>query len=545
IEAWAYTGGWKLKISHVWWQQRSLHPLPPRDGVHAIAFSNRSSGQLYPPEQQGVTSSNKKHSSLATMKQPMSGIRRQDASSTYCFADKGSGGAEGCRDRRSSHNYINISLKLAIGGLTTIVPQTRRPLKAPRQPLLMHEWNLIFRSIHSTFPLMDNNPPRCPRFLDTEFSYSFHPETPIRIPRRRIRDAPLPHSPRVNPHGPRNLAGFPRDAALSPGTRGCGGFLISPWNNYMYESECRLTSLWEQALHGRVLSRDRAPKKTPSTRKVVVWHIAKKLSNVVEPPSWIVFSPEEERLYPAEPSIHYARCGNNSMIALEAATSADKWKHYSPRFRRYHYSAAPSGGMDNSFEDCSASPCHISGTRPEIRKVRARMVSDPLLTGTPAEELLAMTPTTHSIGSLAKDRSCNTAGRPTSRSARTIVGDDDVSNRSYRIPASTHYCGGCSNKRNGLYRMQHIPRSSCAKTLARKHGSTRRVVRDEYGPPGLFRSSPLFGRALLFTRVRRKRTNWYSDITRVDFLANLRGELFRPAALDQFELHDRADAIAR
>nr|UFP91562.1 maturase K [Selaginella erythropus] len=534
MEAWAYMG-WKLQISHVWRQQRSLHPLLPRDGAHAIAFSNRSSGgQLYPPEQQGVTSPNKKHSSLATMKQPMSGIRRQDASSTYCFADKENGGVvEGCRDRRSSHNYINISLKSAVGGLTTIVPQTRRPLKAPRrQPSLMHdEWNLIFRSIHSAFPLMDNNPPRCPRFLDTEMSHSFHPETPIRIPRRRIRDAPLPHSPRVNLHGPRNSPGFRGDAALSP--RGCGGFLISPWNNYMYESECRLTSLWEQqALHGRVLSRDRAPKKTPSTRKVVVGHIAKELSNAVEPPSWIVFSSEEEILYPAEPSIHYARCGNNSMIALEAATSADKWKHYSPRFRRYHYSAAPSGGMDNSFEDCSASPCHISGTRPEIRKVRARMVSDPLLTGTPAEELLAMTPTTHSIGLLAKDRSCNTAGRPTSRSARAIVGDDDVSNRSYRIPASIHYCCGCSNKRNGLYRMQHIPRSSCAKTSARKHGSTRRVVRDEYGPPGLFRSPPpLSGRALLFTRVRRKRTNWYSNITRVDFLANLRGELFRTAQL--------------
>nr|YP_009589439.1 maturase K [Selaginella doederleinii]QBL76022.1 maturase K [Selaginella doederleinii] len=533
MEAWAaYTGCWKLKISNVWWQQRFLHPLPPRDRAHAIAFSNRSSGKL-DPQQQGVTSPNKKHSSLATMKQPISDIRRQYASSTSCFADKYSGGAEGCRDWRFSHNYINISLKSAVGGLTTIVPQTRRPVKA-RQPSLMHEWNIIFRSIHSTFPLLDNNPQRCHRFLDTELSYSFHPETPIRIPRRRIRDAPLPHAPRlILHHGNRNSAGVPRYAALSPsGTT--GEFIISPWNHYMYESECHITCLWQQeALHERVFSR--APNKTQSTRKVV-GHIAKKLSRVVKQPSWIVLSPEEI-LSPAEPSIHYARCGNHSMIALEAATSADKWKHYYPRFRRYYPSAraAPSGGgMDQSFEDCSASPCHISGTRPEIIKVRARMVSDPLITGgTPAEELLAMTPTTHSIGLFAKDRSCNTAGRPTSRSARTIIGGyDDVSNRSYRITASIRFCG-CSNQRNGLYRMQHIPRSSCAKTSARKHGSTIRVVRDEYGPPGLFRSSPLSGRALLFTRVRRKRTNWYSDSTRFNFFAHLRGELFIPAASDQ------------
>nr|QQP00277.1 maturase K [Selaginella nipponica] len=523
MKAWASTGR-ELRIDNVWCQQRPLHPLPSRDDTHAIAFSP-SSGKS-DPEQEGITSPNKKHYGLATMKQPISGIRRQDASSTSCFADRDSGGVEGCRDRRSSHNYTNISLKSAVGDPLTMVPQMRRSVKE-RQPLLMHEWN-IFRSIPSTFPLTEEGPPRCHRFLDTELSYSSHPETPIRIPRRRVRDAPLPHSPRITLHGHRN-SGVPRRSA-APSPAETNGFIIPPWNHYMYEPECHLTRLREQAPHGRVSPREAcAPNKVQSTRGVV-GHIAKKLSCVVEPPLWIVILPPEGILPPpaGEPSIHYARCVNHFMIASKAATLAEKWKHNYPRFWRYHPSAGARGCMDQSFEDCSASLCHVSGTRPEIRKVRARMVGDPLPTGIPTEELLATTPTTHSIGLSAKDKSCSTAGRPMSRSARTILPrDDDVSNRSYRIPASIRYCGGCSKKRNGLYRMQHIPRSSCAKTSARKHGGTIRVARDEYGPPGVFRASPLRGgRALLLTGVRRQeRTNWYSDMTRVDCFANhLRSE---------------------
>nr|YP_009584170.1 maturase K [Selaginella uncinata]QBL07869.1 maturase K [Selaginella uncinata] len=521
MKAWASTGR-GLRINNVWCQQRLLHPLPSRDDTHAIAFS--SSPGKSDPEQEGVTGPNKKHSDLATIKQPTSGIRRQDASSSSCFAGRGSSGLEGCRDRRRPlRSYTNISLELAVGGPLTMVPQICHPVKA-RQPLVVHEWN-IFRSIPSTFILTEEGPPRCHRFLGTELSYSSHPEIPIRIPRCRIRDAPLPHSPRITLHGHRNSGVPQRSAARSPA--GTNGFIIPPWNHYMYEPECRLTRLCGQAPHSRVPPCGAcAPNTTRSTRGVA-GHIVKGLSRIVEPPLWIVILPPK-RILPlpkGEPSIHYARCVNHFMIASKAATSAEKWKHHHPRFRRYHPSArARSGFMDQSFEDCSASLCYVSGTRPEIRKVRARMVGDPLLTGTPSEELLAATPTTHSIGLSAEDKYRSTAGRPTSRSARTILPrDDDVSNRSYRISASIHYCGECSKERNGLYRMQHIPRSSCAKTPARKHGGTIRVARDEYGP-GVFRApppTPAEGRALLLTGVRRQgRTNWYSDMTRVDCVAN-------------------------
>nr|YP_009589593.1 maturase K [Selaginella pennata]QBL76176.1 maturase K [Selaginella pennata] len=524
MKAWASTG---LRINNVCWcQQRLLHPLPSRDDTHAIIAFSPSPGKS-DPEQEGVTGRpNKKHSGLATMKQPTSGIRRQDASSTSCFAGSLEGG---CLDR-PPRSYTNISLELAVP--LTMVLQIR-PNPA-RQPLLtMHKWN-ICRSIPSTFLQTEEGPPRCHRFLGTELSYSSHPEIPIRIPRCRIRDAPLPHLPRITLHG--HHSGVPLGAARSPA--GTNGFIIPPWNHYMYEPECRLTRLCGQAPHSRVPP---APNKNRSTRGVA-GHIAKGLSRV-EPPLWIVILPKRILPKPEQPSIHYARCVNHFMIAAsKAATSADKWKHHHPRlFRRYHPSARARSCMDQSFEDCSASQCYVSGTRPDIRKVRARrMVGYPLITGTPSEELFAATPTTHSIG-FSEDKYRSTAGRPTSRSARTILPrDDDVSNRSYHISASIHYCGECSKDRNGLYRMQHIPRSSCAKTPARKHGGTIRVARYEYGP-GVFRAPPPTpeGRALLLTGVRSMgRTNWYSDMTRdrdmLDCFANhLRWELIPPFSCRQ------------
>nr|AKI29309.1 maturase K [Selaginella uncinata] len=521
MKAWASTGR-GLRINNVWCQQRLLHPLLFRDDTYAIAFSS-SPGKL-DPEQEGVTGPNKKHFDFATIKQLISGIRRQDASSSSCFAGRGSSGLEGCRDRRRPlRSYTNISLELAVGGLLTMVLQICHPVKA-RQPLVVHEWN-IFRSISSTFILTEEGPSRCHRFLGTELSYSFHPEILIRILRCRIRDAPLLHLLRITLHGHRNSGVPQRSAARSPA--GTNGFIIPLWNHYMYEFECRLTRLCGQAPHSRVPPCGAcAPNTTRSTRGVA-GHIAKGLSRIVEPPLWIVILPPK-RILPlpkGEPSIHYARCVNHFMIASKAATLAEKWKHYYLRFRRYHFSVrARSGFMDQSFEDCSAFLCYVLGTRPEIRKVRARMVGDPLLTGTPSEELLAVTPTTHLIGLFAEDKYCSTAGRPTSRSAWTILPrDDDVLNRFYRISASIHYCGECSKERNGLYRMQYILRFSCAKTLARKHGGTIRVARDEYGP-GVFRApppTPAEGRALLLIGVRRQgRTNWYSDMTRVDCVVN-------------------------
>nr|QGU93219.1 maturase K [Selaginella sanguinolenta] len=529
-KAWVLSERKELRINNnVLWQQRFLHSPPSHDDTYAIA-RNRFLSQLDPGRQQGVAGPNKKHSSLVTMKRPISGTRGQDLSRTFCFSGKESGVVVGDGNNRSLNNYINISLEPAVEGLT-IVLQLFPPVQA-QPPLLMHEWN-IFRSIHSTFPLMEDDSSRSHRFLDTELPYSSHPETPIRIPRRRIRDAPSPHPPRVIPHRHRNPSA-PKNP-LSP--VGTSGLPIFPWNRYTYESESLPISLWERALHYKPFSRGGAPlDQTQSTRKV--GHIAAK-PRVVEPPSWIIFAPGEA-FPPGEPSIHYARCGNNSIIALEGATLAEKRKHYYPRFRRYHsYSAhsaggaSPRGSMNKSFEDRFPSPGHTSGTRPEIITVRARMVSDSLITGIPAEELRAMTPITHSIGLFARERFCNTVGRPISRSARTTLGDGDISNRFYQISASIHYYSGCSN-RNGLYQMQYIPRSPRAKTLASKHKGTIRVVREKYGSR-LFHKPP-GERASFSTKIRyHKKTNRYSDITRVDSFANhLRRELFVPA-LNRFD----------
>nr|QGU93289.1 maturase K [Selaginella stauntoniana] len=521
MEAWTTR---KMRIKNIRWQQHSLHSPLLRDDTYTIAFLDRSSadGSKFDSKRQGIEGPNKKRSSSATTKRLISSVRGR-YSSTFCCAGKDSDRAGGCR-KRSSRDRVNIPLEPAMGPLITVSRLHRLAMAKP--PLSMRQLN-IFRSIYSAFTLMEDDSPRCHCSLDTAepSRFSHHPETLIRTPRRRIQDAPLSHLPRVTLHGGYPDLGAPKDAVAGCSPVTTSGSIVSLRNHCTYEFGRRSIRAYEQALpRGKVSPRTRALDKTRFTRRVI-GRIATKLSRVMESPARVVTLPLREILSSRELPIRYARCINHFIIALEAATPVDKRRHHYPRFRRYYTRVAAHPGMDRSFRDCFAFPCPVSGTRLGIRKVRARMTGNPSPTGAPAKGSLAVAPTTtYLIGLPARDISRGISGRPKrSESARpaTPLGDDDVLNRFHRVPASIHYCGGRSDKRNGLYRMRHIFQFPCAKTSARKYRSTIRIMRDGYSL-GIFRIFPLSeGRASSPTRVRcRERTNWYSDAIRVDCFVN-------------------------
>jgi hypothetical protein len=140
------------------------------------------------------------------------------------------------------------------------------------------------------------------------------------------------------------------------------------------------------------------------------------------------------------------------------------------------------------------------------------------------KEFCIIIPIVPLIQFLAKEKFCDTTGRPVCRVSWTTLTDHEIFRRFDQIIKNIFcYYSGCVEKK-GLYQLQYILRFSCAKTLACKHKSTIRTVWKKYGSNFVTNSVSLENPHSSSWHLY-ERKNWYLNIIEINYFAHLSQKL--------------------
>nr|ADF57440.1 maturase K [Dioon rzedowskii]WJR82869.1 maturase K [Dioon spinulosum] len=484
-------------------QRRFLYPLLFQEDLYAIAYDhyfNRSSS-FEPMEN---SSSNDRFSFL-TVKRLISRIRQQNGSIVpFVNCDQ---------TKLVGHNRSFYS-ELVLGGLTA-VPEVPFSIRSKHSLERMNEWT-SFRSIHSIFPLMEDKIPHSNFILDIRIPHLTHPEILVRTFRRWIQDAPSLHSLRSVLHEHRNLIiSSNLDQLILIASKENTRLSLFLWNYYAYECESLLVPLWKRFSYSRSLPYESFIERTPFYRKIE--HIVIFYHKYLKKSLWFL----------KDPSIHYVKHRERSIIALRGTyLLAKKWRYHITKFWQCHFHLWPQPYriyIDELSNNCFYFLGYLLSVKMKTSVVRIKMLDDSFITDLITKEFDPIAPTTLLIGSLAKEKFCDISGHPISRLAWTGLTDDDILDRFDRIWRNIfHYHSG-SSKKDGLYRMKYILRLPCAKTLACKHKSAIRVVRERFGSELFTKSSPKERESIFlsFSKTRSQRERiWHSDIIQINPLIN-------------------------
>nr|ADG28975.1 maturase K [Osmundastrum cinnamomeum] len=441
-----------------------LYCLLSQDDPYAIAYNcflNRSGPKSI--ENSGFSDK----CSIISIKRLIKGIRQQDLSGIF-LPDS---------DRnRSGNSKTNPYSDSLLKGIALVLEIALSPQS---QLLLMRgnsEWKSL-QSIHSIFLFMEDRFLHSNYVLDTKIPQFTHPEASIRMFRRRIQDASFLHPLRLVFHEYQNLK-----IPMHSSSREKNSLAILLWNFYAYESESLLIPLWKR------FSRLRSDSSIAIFDQI---NLLRKVEHVTESCRTILrndYNPMKN------PCIHYGRYENHFILALRGThSSARKWIHYLLMLRQSHYHCWIQPYricIGRLPRNCFSFLGYTLGVRLIIKEVRVGTVDESYITASIAKEFRSKIPTLLLIKSLAREGFCDSSGRPVSRSARTALTDDDILNRFLRIWRSISYYYSGSIDRDGLYRLRYILRFSCDKTLACKHKSTTRSIRNRFGSRILPRTLP-------------------------------------------------------
>nr|AAM46758.1 maturase K [Saxegothaea conspicua]QYB22385.1 maturase K [Saxegothaea conspicua]BBF91235.1 maturase K [Saxegothaea conspicua] len=487
---------------HRSWQQCFLYPLFFQQDLYAIAHDH----QLDRPncsEPSEIRISN--DLSFITVKRLINRIR-QSKDSTVLFRNFHTN--QWMDRNRSSYS------KLILEGLTSVLEvsfsmRTKYPIEC------MNGWK-SFRSIHCVFPLMEEKLPHSNYISDIRLPYAVHPEILVRIFRRWIQDVPSLHLLRCilyecqNSSSSNNL-----QKAILVSPRENTKLPLFLWNSYVCECESILVPLLKRFSHSRLLSSGSLPERT---------HFDRKIKKILIFPCTI----STKRICLLKDAFfHYVRYRERSLVALKGSTlQVKKWRYHLLHFwqRYFHLWPQPYRVWIIKLPNNYFSLLGFSlSTKMKHFVVRTKMLDDAFITDLITNEIDPIAPIRSIISLLAKERFCDISGRPISKFAWASLTDDDILDRFDRIWRNFfHYYSGSFNQ-DGLYRIKYILLLSCAKTLACRHKSTIRVVREESGSELFTKSfskepefvSPLFSK----TRSQRERF-WYLDIFQMNSLAN-------------------------
>nr|BAR93357.1 maturase K [Stangeria eriopus] len=484
-----------------------LYPLLFQEDLYAIAYDrhfNRSSS-FEPMED----SSYNNRFSFITVKRSISRIRQQNGS-IIPFVN--------CDQNQLVGHNRSFYYELVLGGFTAVL-EVPFSIRSKHYIEGMNEWT-SFRSINSIFPLMEDKIPHSNYLLEIRIPYLIHPEILVRTFRRWIQDAPFLHSLRSVLHEHRNLIiSSNLDQLTLIASKEKKRLSLFLWNYYAYECESLLVPLWKRFYHSRSLSYESFIERTPFYRKIE--HI-------------VIFSHKYKHLkksiwFLKDPSIHYMRYRESSIIALRGTyLLVKKWRYHLTNLWQCHFHLWLRPYRIYIDELSKTNNCfyflgYLLSVKMKTSVVQIRMLDDSFITDLITKEFDPIAPTTLLIGSLAKEKFCDISGHPISRLAWTGLTDNDILDRFDRIWRNIfHYYRG-SSKKDGLYRIKYILRLSCAKTLACKHKSTIRVVRERFGSELFTKSFPKERESIFlsFSKIRSQRERiWHSDIIQRNFLVN-------------------------
>nr|CAR85865.1 maturase K [Ranunculus rhomboideus] len=384
--------------------------------------------------------------------------------------------------------------------------------------------SINLRSIHSTFPFLEDKFVHLNRVLDILIPYPIHLELLVQNLRCWIQDASFLHLLRfflyeyhnwnsitiTTQKTKQNLFFFKENRR----------FFLFLYNFHVYESESIFLFLRKKSYHLRSTSSIAFLDRTHFYGKIehfqVVFH------NDFHTILWLF----------KDPFMHYFRYQGKSIMSSKGTPLLmKKWKYYLVNLWECHFYfwSQPDrlhiNQLSNHFLDFLG---YLSSVRPNPSVVRNQMLEDAFIIDIAITKLDTKVPIIPLIGSLAKANFCNLSGQPISKPAWTDSPDSDIIDRFGRISRNiSHYYSGSSKKKT-LYRIKYILRLSCARTLARKHKSTVRSFLKRLGSEFLEEFLIEEEQVLSFilpktssSQSLSKERVWYFDIIRINDLMDL------------------------
>nr|UTJ90073.1 maturase K [Actinostachys digitata]UTJ90074.1 maturase K [Actinostachys digitata] len=330
----------------------------------------------------------------------------------------------------------------------------------PAQSRNFIEWK-SFRSIHSVFLFMEGRLSQSNFLLRAKTSYFAHPETLIRMFRRRIQDVSPLNLLRLILHMRRNPSLY-----RSVQRRGNPATLL--WNFYIRETEF-LSSLPRERFRTSGSEYSAAPSDQKNINR-------KEKDNLI---------PLNDDFHSVNGSCtHYVRYKNHfSFVLMGTKDSIRKWVYQILTFVQSN-----SHCWFHSYQICvknvmkgSVSPSgYTSGVRPRHRNVWTVTPNASYGTADTTKEFFSEVPTSLLIGFMMEGGFRDGTGRPTSRSDWATSTDDKILNRFVHLwKVLPLYYSGSRNK-DALRKSRYISKFSCDKTLACKHKTTTRRVRRKF-----------------------------------------------------------------
>nr|YP_009943729.1 maturase K [Douinia plicata]QOD95545.1 maturase K [Douinia plicata] len=373
-----------------------------------------------------------------------------------------------------------------------------------------NEWNSN-QSIHSIFSFMEENFYNSTSCLDIAIPYSFHPEILIRIFRQDISDISFLHFLRLLLHQNEKRVILTPQFFLRKNQ-----FYTLLWNFKLQKFEYSLIHIWKQIYN---------------FQSTFFWCFINQTNSLQK----IGYISEQSDFVPANKniqknlSIHYARYQNNSVVGADRQNTLfiKNWNLFFIIFweKYYHLWFEP---YRVSIKDLSKNHLCFLGyffrIRDKSNLMQIQLVNNLIDTNLVTKEFCIIIPIVPLIKFLAKEKFCDTNGRPICRVSWTTLTDHEIFRRFDQIIKNIFcYYSGCVEKK-GLYQLQYILRFSCAKTLACKHKSTIRTVWKKYGSNFVANSVYLKKPHSNSWHLYEKK-NWYLNIIEINYFAHLSHKL--------------------
>uniref|UniRef100_A0A248RCW1 Maturase K n=2 Tax=Diplazium unilobum TaxID=1678212 RepID=A0A248RCW1_9MONI len=327
----------------------------------------------------------------------------------------------------------------------------------------------ISQSIHSIFLFLEDRLPKSSHVLEIEMSQNLHLETPVRLCRRRIRDVTFLHLLRIVFHTYKTSCGksIQSRSWKQKGQRGIDTLLR---NFYTYEIDSVLLVLWTR-INESNLRYSVSPDRNNVTRKKICVSEYNSRSDAIS----------IDRCLTRSLCIHFGRCKNKSLIAFHGTQYfVKRWIYYLLIFLRshFHYPVEFTQIRINLLPaSCVSFLGYISAIHPVSKNAQVETTVDCCSSISSGEIILPRIPISLLVKLLEKEKFRDSTGHPVSKSARTVLADDDILNRFVKIWNTFSLYHSASINRDGLRRSRYISRLPCDSTLAGKHKSTIRLLR--------------------------------------------------------------------
>nr|AFI71111.1 maturase K [Epimedium dolichostemon] len=378
------------------------------------------------------------------------------------------------------------------------------------------------RSIHSTFPFLEDKLSHLNNALDILIPYPIHLELLIQTLRYWIQDTPALHLLRFFLYESQNSNNLitQKKIDISHFSNQNQRFFLFLYNIHIYECESIFVFLRKQSVHLRSRSYRALLERTHFYRKIdkffFIFH--KNFQTTL----WLF----------KDPFMNYVRYQGKAILASKGTSLLiKKWKYYLVNFCQGYFDLWPQPDriQINQFSKHSLDFLgHLSSLRLKPCVVRSQMLENSFIIDVSINKFDTIVPTIPLIGALAKAKFCNVSGHPISKPAWTDSADSDIIDRFARICRNLFHFFSGSAEKNTLFRVKYILRLSCARTLSRKHKSTVRSFLKGLGSELLEEFlteeeqvlSLILPRASFSSRRLSKERIWYLDIIRINDLAN-------------------------